>query len=247
MMYYLLFYSMIALMWEVLASDLNLLESLPNDMLFDETMPASEQIPNPQDSGPSDLGELTMNSGSSIFNEDTPWSFSSDPSIAAAPPINELFLASDPLNLAACLTSDNNFFPSTAVSEMTRVKRQTQCKPGSLDTSAFPKLSIPTFDDIDSNLREGILRENPALNDAIQRTKENGFENNVCILLTSGVLPCGACTSETSADWFYLNDGRFYWAPKYLFTLWNLANVRPGMTVLSFQSKVYNLGGVLQS
>lgn len=164
---YLLFYLVVALISNVFASDLNLSGSLTNDMLFDETVPASEQMLFSQDSEPSDLTKLTTDSESQIFNEDTPWLFSSDPSLAEAPPINELSLVSDSSNLAACLTFDNDLFSSTAVSDITRVKRETQCKAGSLDTSAFPKLSIPTLDDLDINLREGILRENPALNDAL--------------------------------------------------------------------------------
>ena len=233
-------------------------------LLFDETVPASDQnaIFFSQDSGASDLTALTTTDSfeSSILNDDASWFFSSeeDLSIAAFAPstITDLSLgSSDPFDLAAaaCLGFDdddnlknNNLFSSTDVllkrQRKPRVKRQAaQCKPGgsSLDqpSSAPPprkKRPIPTLDDLDVNVREGILRENPALNDALQRTKEDEFENNVCILLTLGLLTRGVCTSETTADWTYLGNGRFYWSPLYLFTLWNLANVTPGMIVCFF-------------
>ena len=165
---------------------------------------------------------LPMELGSSDFSvfDDPSWSPTMNTDASGILPSFDSDL------LADCSSSDDSLF---SIIGKPRVKRESRC--GVLDYSApsSPTLSLPTIEDldVDVDLRENILRENPAFSTMLEGVKKNEFENNICILLSANLLPFGACTSTVS-DWLYLGAGRPFFSPPYLFTFWDVPNVTPG-------------------
>lgn len=182
---------------------------------------------------PVDLTDLAVNQQQSSAIDDAFWSLSGDTSIlspseniVSSP--NDFSIASDPFASADCSTSENPIFPSTGKS---RLRRLARCD--ALDNNGSPPmLSIPTVDNFDNNLREAILRENPALYDVLQSSQNKAEDNTPCIIISVGILPLGVCSSVTVNDWEYRASRTFSWNWMYTVILWDLSNITPGMAEL---------------
>ena len=177
----------------------------------------------------SDFTESTADQPS-LAIDDSIWSLFSDTSISSsteniALSPNDFSIASDPFAFADCSTSDNSIFPNAGES---RQRRQARCDVLGKNVSS-PMRSVPTIDHFDENLRETILREYPALYETLRLSQDNEEDNSACILITSGILPVGVCSSVTINDWTFRASRTFPWNWMYEVTLWELSYATPGM------------------
>ena len=141
--------------------------------------------------------------------------------------LNDLFTAADPLALADCSTSDALF--STV--GKSRLKRGAQCA-NTDELASPPMLSIPTVSDMDEDLRGTIMRDYPGLYDSLWSSQFNDEDNSACIILTTGILPVGACALDTTAALNYKSSRTFPWSGFEMVTLWDVSHVTLGMVEL---------------
>ena len=178
---------------------------------------------------PSDLTESIENHQSSAIDNGS-WPFSSDNSISftgeniASIP-NDFSTASVPFASADCSASDNTIFSNLGKS---RLRRLDQCDSPD-NNGSLPKISFPSLDASDENLRGAILRENPGLYNTLRLLQNNEDRNAACIIITVGTLPVGVCSSVTINDWLFRASRTFSWNWSTVVTLWDLSFVTPGM------------------
>lgn len=182
----------------------------------------------------SDLTESAENHQSSAIENEL-WPLSSDNSISftgenfgSSP--NDFSIASVPFASADCSASENSIFSTIGKS---RLRRLAQCD-SSDNNGSPPKLSFPSVDNLDENLRETILRENPGLYNTLRLSQSNEDNNAACIIITVGILPVGVCSSVTVNDWLFRAARTFPWNWGTVVTCWDLSYVTPGMIELKF-------------
>lgn len=214
------FFMIIVAVVKLAASYPGLAEDPSDQLFFDDAALLPDQPLLPSEPGSLDLTELLEDQESSGFLGGLA-SLSTD----TASSLNDFFIASDSVALTDCSTSDNFMFPTI---DKSRLKRLDQCE--APDNIAYPPmLIVPTVNDLEEDIRGAIMRENPFLYDLLWSSRLDDEDNTACMLLTAKILPRGACTSGTVADWNYRSTRSFAWNGKYELALWDLSFVTPGM------------------
>ncbi len=237
-----LFCMLVALAIKVFAL-MDFLGGQSEELLFPDTISQFYEVEIPSDQGlwsmapgSSDYTELEMNTEFSPFIDE----FWLDPTENSIHPpqldidwgLVEFSTTSDSSALAGCSNFGNSFLP-TPIGK-SRWKREAWCEVPDR-TSSPHTLSIPTAEDLDVDLREAILNQNPGLRVVLERSQDNENDNTVCIILTEGRLPFGICSSVTVIDGFYRYTMTFPWNAVYSVTIWDLINVTPGMIPIKNQ------------